>query len=704
MTKTFKNNRIRALILAGAVSMVASSAAIAKDSSDDVTLDEVTVVANSSSKAFKKGMLKDTILKTEVIEAEDLERSGYSNIVDAVRKSPGISQEVNCSICGARGISLNQLPSQYSTIMVDGIPIYSSVSGVYGLDSIGIEGIQAIEISRGAGTSVIAPEALAGTINVVTKRPEKDEYITNLTYGSYNTKEASFYSSKIVEGGALSLTAFNKSRDHIDEDNNGISEAAQYERENITASFFIDDLYDFKVKGSLNLANEQRAGGAVSSDVGITQASNSGNPFAFANTKNGSNSILDSSNKDDRYNDGLNGISEIIDTRRRQLTTTAEKDTNFGGLRFALGVADHHQDSSYSGEIYVANQDQYYFEAASRFDLGKSELTLGYNYLYQDLDSTGVNADGESVDGIDNYRYVTHGLYTKFYNSAFDDKLETGLSLRADSHSEFDTILTPRANFLLHHNDNLASRVSLGTGYRAPASYFEFEHGLLSVTRINRDIDDVEESQNASYSLNYQGDRLNTTLSYNYTNIENIAVIEIEDGSDDAFFRNSENNVTIQNVDLSLSYLLTPKLTANLGGELNFYKFNTGDLPIARPKQRAFIGAEFEANDNLDLFAQLNWTGKSDTGKFYGRRYNLDGTAKNEESEDFFTLDLRSDIKLSKNIGLALGINNVFDYTQTDDDSQLFLEDPADSGSLDVGNIWGPAIGRYMYATLNVKF
>ena len=40
--------------------------------------------------------------------------------------------------------------------MVDGIPIFSSVSGVYGLDSIGIEGIESVEVSNGMRTSVIA--------------------------------------------------------------------------------------------------------------------------------------------------------------------------------------------------------------------------------------------------------------------------------------------------------------------------------------------------------------------------------------------------------------------------------------------------------------------------------------------------------------------------------------------------------------------
>ncbi len=682
------------------ITLSASNIAFAES---DKELNVVKVVATNTSKAFKPGMLKDDLVKTEVINSETLQKSGFNNIVDAIRKNPGISDEVNCSVCGARGISLNQMPSQYTTVMIDGVPIYSSVSGVYGLDSIGINNIERVEVARGAGTSVIAPEALSGTVNIVTKKPVKDQFSTQLTYGSYNTKEFNLYSSKVVDGGAVSISAVDSSRDHIDEDNNLISEAPKYDRQNISAGFFIDDLLDFTIKGNISFATEERAGGASVSNISAIQDSNNGNPFNFANTKNGSNDSPAVAG----YDEGLNGISEIIKTKRRQVVTTAEKDTNFGGLRFAFGLASHHQDSSYSNQIYIADQMQYYTEAAARFDINNNnELTFGYNYLYQDLDSNGIIDDGNGnraqVDGVDNFRYVTNGIFTKLYNSSFDDKLETTLSVRGDYHNEFDAIFTPRANFLLHHNDSFDSRLSLGTGYRAPSSYFEYEHGLLSVNNIRRDIEEVEKSKNLSYSLNFQGDRLNTTVAYNYTNIENIAKIEIDDVNNVALFNNSENEVTIQNIDLNASYLLTPRSTISLGGELNFFDFETGDLPIARPKQRAFLGLDHKVNDNLNLYAQLNWTGKSDVEKFYGERFNLNGTKKSDESEAFTTLDLRSDIKLSKYVGLSLGVNNLFDYVQTNDDSQLFLTDPGAGGEIDVANIWGPVIGRYMYATLKI--
>ena len=43
---------------------------------------------------------------------------------------------------------------------------------------------------------------------------------------------------------------------------------------------------------------------------------------------------------------------------------------------------------------------------ALRLFFRKSEITVGYNYMYQNLDSNGQNSNGDLVDGIDNFRYV----------------------------------------------------------------------------------------------------------------------------------------------------------------------------------------------------------------------------------------------------------------------------------------------------------
>lgn len=624
-----------------------------------------------------------------------MRKSGSSNLIDSIKNSVGISDQNDCSICGARGISLNQLPNGYTTLMIDGIPIFSSFAGVYGLDMIDTNGVSAIEVSRGAGVSVIAPEALAGTVNLVTKRPEKDMISGQTIFGNYGTQEVMLYGAKVFKGGAVSFAGSSKERKAVDSDNNGISESASYERKSMSVSLFLDDVAGFKTKSTFLVASDYRHGGATIEDLGIIKTDTTGNPFQFGNTHKGDANYV--------YNGGYAGLTENINTDRKQITSTAEKKTSFGSVRFAVGLAEHMQDSFYSGDIYDAKQNQTYLENSYKINFqtkNPTELTIGLNHMYQDLKSLGrVAGMANIVNGIDNFNYNTLGTFVKICNSFFEDKLETTLSARFDRQNEYGNIITPRFNAMLKHNENLTSRVSVGTGYRVPTSYFEFEHGILSAARISRNIEDVERSKNASYSLAYMDDRVHFVGGYNFTKIENIAHITIDDVTGDGIFESSQNPVIVQNVDFTAGYLFTPRLMAKLGFEYNHFNFTQGDLPIARPTRRILLAVDKDITSKIATTFRANWTGSQDLEKFYGERFNIDGSRKSSKSPHFFTFDALVNFKIKKGHSVILGVNNITNYVQSDRDSQIFLDN---SGNLDVINIWGPNVGRYIY--VNYKF
>jgi outer membrane receptor for ferrienterochelin and colicins len=129
------------------------------------TLAEVSVTIPETQS--KPGALRSDITKTESIGAKEIQNSGATNLPQLLTGRPGIDVQVECSVCNTRNITLNNLPGRFTTLMVDGVPIFSSVSNAYGLDMIGLNGLERVDISRGAGTSLIAPESLAGTINLV---------------------------------------------------------------------------------------------------------------------------------------------------------------------------------------------------------------------------------------------------------------------------------------------------------------------------------------------------------------------------------------------------------------------------------------------------------------------------------------------------------------------------------------------------------
>ena len=92
-------------------------------------------------------------------------------------------------MCGVKRVMLNGLRGEHTTILVDGVPTHSLVSSVYGLDATSAAGVERIEIARGAGASLIAPEAIGGTINLITKQARADELDLDIAGGDNNYRK-----------------------------------------------------------------------------------------------------------------------------------------------------------------------------------------------------------------------------------------------------------------------------------------------------------------------------------------------------------------------------------------------------------------------------------------------------------------------------------------------------------------------------------
>lgn len=187
-----------------------------------------------------------------------------------------------------RNVVLNNLPGRFTTLLIDGIPIFSSVSSAYGLDSVSLGGIERIDIARGAGASLIAPEALAGTVSVITRRPTENEFLFNQQFGSFGNIVSEAFAAKAFTGGALTANFSHNQHDSVDGDGNRVSEYTGYKRNLGGMGFFADDIGGFKVRGRLDIVDEKRMGGALGDDYDAVKADGSGNPFDWSRGKNGS--------------------------------------------------------------------------------------------------------------------------------------------------------------------------------------------------------------------------------------------------------------------------------------------------------------------------------------------------------------------------------------------------------------------------------
>ncbi len=700
-------------LLSTAIAILFSGVTLAQTTIPLQSLSEVVIKNQDERSPEGWTMLRDALVKTETIDSNSIERTNASNILEAVDNRPGVSVQSECSVCNARNITLNNMPGRFTTMLVDGIPIYSSLSSAYGLDGISTEGVERIEISRGAGTSLTAPEALSGTVNVITKRPRMVETILKQQFGSFGDIRSGVYLGQPVAGGAYSVSLDRRTQDAVDGAGYGISQSAGFERNNLGVAYFIDKLAGFRWQGRVDVLQEDRNGGALGKDYYGIKQNTTGNPFNFSAGPNGSPISNGWVNADGSgfttYTSGLAGFSQIIRTERQQATLQGERKMGTGTLRVASGLAHNYQDSFYGGDaLYSGHQGQQYLSASYQFPIAENLITLGADYRGEDLRSQGYSyTTNQANNGVDNYSYRSNAVFGQYYRALLDGRLETNASLRIDEHNVFGTIASPRINTLYHHNNAYASRFSVGRGFRAPTSFFEQDHGLLADSKIVRVINKAETSDNASYALSYASEGFSWIASLNYNRINNMARLTagVDDGNGGTYtlFDASPDPVTIKGIDWVGSIKLTDTLSTSIGLEHFDYEFTPGSLTFARPNDRVYWLLDYD-HGGWDLMGRVTWTGPQDLAKFYNyadtQQYNLDGTPKRNTSPDFVVTDVRAAYKWNKTYSGFVGVNNLFDFQQSQVDSYLWTNG---AGEMDVTHIWGPNLGRQVYAGVRMS-
>ena len=78
--------------------------------------------------------------------------------------------EYTCSNCGTSQIRINGLEGQYSQILLDSRPVFSSLAAVYGLEQLPAGMVDRVEVIRGGGSALFGANAIGGVVNIITKK------------------------------------------------------------------------------------------------------------------------------------------------------------------------------------------------------------------------------------------------------------------------------------------------------------------------------------------------------------------------------------------------------------------------------------------------------------------------------------------------------------------------------------------------------
>jgi len=210
-------------------------------------------------------ILVDVPVRTEIITGEVIKEEGAVNVLEALEGITGVRVEQQCSYCNFSVVRMQGLESGHVQMLINGQPIFSGLAGVYGLQQIPAANIERIEVVKGAGSALYGSNAIAGVINIITKKPSlKPTFNISTSLGSYNTNNHTISASTKSEDMDVIITAQKNTGDEIDENNNSITDRVKTDNTAFGARLNWYNVFgNDQISFSGQTTNEDRRGGEL---------------------------------------------------------------------------------------------------------------------------------------------------------------------------------------------------------------------------------------------------------------------------------------------------------------------------------------------------------------------------------------------------------------------------------------------------------
>lgn len=627
-----------------------------------------------------------------VVTPLTFETTASNTMSEVLDFQTGLRVEQSCQNCGAPQLRINGLGGEYSQILMDSRPIFSSLAAVYGLEQIPAGMVDRIEVMRGGGSAMYGANAIGGVVNIITKEPKSNSLTlsnsTNLIGGRSFDVNTTLNGSFVTPDSKIGVFLFGviRERQAYDRDGDGFSEIPLIKGSTVGfRSFFKTSAYS-KITAEYHHVGEKRRGG--------------------------------------------NNLD--LPEHEADIAEATEHNIDAGSLKFDYFTPDNaHMFSVYASTQHIA-RDSYYGAGRDPNAYGKSDdltVVAGAQYRYSmnhflflpaDL-SAGVEYSYNTLrDQILGYgrdiRQQVH-LYGGYLQNEWKNEMWSILiGARLEKHNLLkNPVCSPRASLRYTPIEEIVLRASYAMGYRAPQIYEEDLHvgatgGDVSLIELDPSLRQ-ETSHSASLSADFakRFGRWETglTLEGFFTQLND--VFSLVDKGFDAqgnriFLRTNASGARIAglNVEAKVAYTTIFSLQLGYTWQQSRYIDPFQWSETVAPQRRMF-----RAPDHYGYFtAQVEPLRRftiSLSGKYTGRMLvqHLAGYIP-EDTEvltpDFFDLGLKLayDIPLYQVYTLEInaGVKNIFDAYQRDFDRGV---------NRDASYIYGPAIPRTFFAGLALR-
>ena len=657
-----------------------------------ISMDEVVVSASRSAT-----LRREAPALVSVLDAGLFERTNAACLAQGLSFQPGVRVEDDCQNCGFMQVRINGLDGHYSQILVDSHPVFSALTGVYGLEQIPANMIERVEVLRGGGSALFGSSAIGGTINIITREPTRSSAQLSHTLtslgGSNSYDNSTMLNASIVsESGRAGISVFGQSRHRsgYDHDSDGFTELPVINSQSVgMRSFFRTGAYS-RIMAQYHHIDEYRRGGdrldlppheafvAEQTDHAID-----GGSLSFD---------LSSADRSNRFN----AYASFQNTARKSY---------YGGNQDPDAYGTTHDLTAAAGVQYV--------HAFRKLLFMPSELTLGAEYSFDELEDRSI---GYAID-TDQTVHIVGGYLQNEWKTKKWSLLIGG---RLDKHNLVDQVIfSPRANVRFNPSESVNLRVSYAGGYRAPQAFDEDMHiAVVGGERVRiRLADDLKEERSHSVSLSadlyhtFGSVQANLLVEGFYTKLEDVfALRDIEDTADGGKIKERYNGsgATVRglNVEGRVAFTRWFELQAGMTWQRSRYSepeqwSEDAEVPPVRrmfrtPDLYGYFTASFKPLRRFTADVTGTCTGEMLVQHMAGSGVDRDVAVTTPTFCDV-NLRLAYDLRIYKEITLQLygGVQNIFNAYQKDFDK---------GAERDSGYVYGPSMPRSWFVGAKISF